>query len=267
MNIPNLSKLKGAFNVGKAVVAAHRPEILLATSVVGGIASTILGAKGGWDARGIVEEEKVNRDDGLGVELTKSEIANLTWKCYVPAGVALVGSVGSTTGLHLVHVKEKKALVTAGAIALEEAREKFKAWEKGETVGVLSDDEKQAILEERAERVPIGSNRSSHIENTDGEIEEMYLVRDMRTGRDIWSNRHRIEDALIEVNNVLSGSGDVEVNHFYRHAGFGTLPEGNKFGWSGCLVGLEWDTTVRDDGRPVRTFSFQPSPETGFEPS
>lgn len=280
MNIPNLSRLKGAFNIGKAIVAAHRPEILLATSVVGGIASTILGAKGGYEARGIVDAEQRRRDnqvDGEGViqpsaPLTAKEKADLTWKCYVPAGVALVGSVGSTTGLHFVHVKEKKALVTAGALALEEAREKFKAWEAENTIGTMSNEEKQKVLDDRAKNTPIGEENNSHVQNSDGEIEELYLVRDPQTGRDIWSNKARIEEAIVEVGNTINGSRHASLNEFYVNAGYQALPQAYEFGWSGVLPSISWTdengmpiTGVRDDGRPFRGFRFRPEPEKDYD--
>lgn len=278
MKIPNISKLKGAFGVGKAVLAAHRPEILLATSVVGGIASTILGARGGYEARDKIASEEMERvmmkltpeacveveelvnDDAN--RLTVKEKADLTWKCYVPAGLTLVGSVASTTGLHLVHVKEKKALVTAGAIALEEAREKFKRWEN-ETLGALDDGDVEKI-QERVFEGSMDKDGKVKFQNSDGEIEELYLVRDAFTGRDIFSNEQRIADGLNSLNRWLVKEGDVELNHFYGVAGFGNVELGDEVGWSGEPVSISWDLVQRDDGRPVRRFTFRPSPTRSY---
>lgn len=271
MNIPNIT---GLMKVGKTFILANRPEILFGASITATLASVVMAAKGGYEARGIVDAEQARREhdvDDAGVvkegPLTSKEKIQLTWLCYMPAAVTTIGALGSTTGLHIVHVKDKKMLAQAALSAIEEVKTSAKEFEKEHTLGVLSNDEKQKILEERAERVPIGEKLDSHIENSDGIVEPMYLVRDARTGRDIWSNDHRIEDALIEVNNVINGSGDCEINHFYNHAGFASIPDGTQVGWSGALVSLEWTETRRDDGRPVRVFTFRPTPEKGYDRS
>lgn len=261
MKLPNIM---GVVAVVKTFAAAHRPEILLGAAVTSTIGSTLLGAKGGWDARGIVEDYKLS----FGEEPDLKETAQMTWQCYLPAGLAMTTALGSQAGLHLVHVKDKKALVTAGAAALEELKSEYKQWEKENTVGVMSNEEKQKVLEERAKDVPITDeygNTASHVQDSDDMLMPMYPIRDGHTGRDIWSNVNRIEEAVNEVNSVIAGSGNVELNYFYTKAGFNVIPGGNDIGWSGALISLEWEETVRDDGRPVRQFIFRPSPEKGFD--
>lgn len=263
MKLPNIM---GFVGVVKTFASAHRPEILLGAAVTSTIASTALAAKGGYEAgQKVLKAEFSDLDldspEGKTQELSVKEKAQLTWTNYLPAGVALTTSLGSTAGLHLVHVKEKKALVTAGAVALEELKTEYRKWEKENTIGVMSEEEKQAVLEERLHSDPEGTL----VMNSDHEIEAMYLVRDGMTQRDIWSNQHRIEEAVIDVNSVIAGSGNVELNYFYTKAGFGTIPDGNNIGWSGALIDIKWEETVRDDGRPVRMFIFRPSPEKGFD--
>lgn len=257
----NLSHAKSLVSLGKTMIMAHRPELLFGASVVSTVGSVIAAARGGYQARGIVDQEIARRDAANEQEpaLTTKEMAQLTWKCYIPAAVGTVGALGSTTGLHIVHIHEKKALAASALMAIEEVKEEAKKFEK-ENLGILSNEEKEKVLEERA-----NENGVAEIQNTDGEIEELYLVRDARTGRDIWSNQHRIEDALIEVNNVINGSGECEIAHFYNHAGFAAIPDGIKYGWSGALVSVEWDDAHRDDGRPVRVFTFRPQPSTGYD--
>lgn len=278
MKLPNIAGIVG---VVKTFTMANRPEILLGTSLTATVGAIVLAAKGGWDARGIVDDERMSRvaspeppfDTFLeykeefekdAPEITVKEKIQLTWLCYMPATIAGATALGSTGGLHLVHVKEKKALVTAGLAALEEVKKEALQFEK-DNLGVVSNDEKQKILEERAQNTPIGEEGNSHVQSSDDYVEEMYLVRDGRTGRDIWSNQHRIEDALIEVNSVLNGSGNVELNYFYTKAGFNSVPDGLNCGWSGALVDVQWEETKRDDGRPVRVFTFRPTPSPGYD--
>lgn len=261
MKLPNIMGLVG---VVKTFAAAHRPEILLATGATTTVLSSVLAAKGGYEARGIIDAHRAE----TGTEPDIKEKVQLTWLCYMPATLACTTALGSQAGLHLVHVKEKKALVTAGAVALEELKAEYKKWEKENTIGVMSNEEKQKVLEERAEKTPIllnGEEEISHVQSSDDELEPMYIVRDSKTGRDIWSNYNRVEEAVNTVNNILSGGSPVELNYFYSQAGFNTIPDGDAMGWQGCMINLAWEETVRDDGRPVRQFIFRPSPKTGFD--
>lgn len=269
MKLPNI---KGLVQVGKVFVQTRRPELLLGAAITSTIGSVILAAKGGYEAGQMVMKAEfsdldLESEEAKTTPLNTKEKVQLTWLCYMPAAITTVGAIGSTTGLHIVHVKDKKALAATALAAIEEVKASA-----GDYVKEVEEAVKENTTEKAQEKI-----RNSYMEksadehgvarvmNTDGEIEELYLVRDGKTGRDIWSNRHRIEDALIEINNVLNGSGDCELNHFYQHAGFGQIPDGGKVGWSGALVELEWDTTTRDDGRPVRRFSFRPEPTTGYD--
>lgn len=289
MKIPNLSAMKGVFTIGKAFVLAHRPEMLFGASVVASIGSTALAAKGGYEARDKIADAEMERImyvlskeavqeveiqvNNPANRLTLQEKAALTWKCYVPAGLALTTAVGSTTGLHLVHVKDKKALVAAGMSALTELRAEAEEWMdeiEDATSEHLTDDEKKSVSErlreKRHEKLTKASGGKDHVNvcNTDGEIEELYLVRDNFSGRDIWSNEQRIADALNSLNRWLVQEGDCELNHFYGVAGFGNIPIGDDMGWSGEPVSISWDTVIRDDGRPVRRFTFRQTPRDGY---
>lgn len=254
MKLPNLSRLNGLIGVGKTFLSTHRPEILLGTSITATVGAVVMAAKGGYKSgQQVMAAEHPSFDFDLKTDvLDVKEKIQLTWMNYLPAAGLTAGALGSTTALHLVHVKEKKALATAALAAVDEVK-------KG--IVKVTDEETEKLLEDRADE-----NGIARIENGDGDIEEMYLIRDAWSGRDKWSNQHQIEDALIEVNMVLNNSGDVELNHFYTHAGFNTLPEGNRFGWNAKdMVSIEWSETKRDDGRPVRVFTFRPKPAEGFD--
>lgn len=265
MKIP---KIAGLLRIGKTYLAINRPEILFGTSIVSTVASVVLAAKGGYEARGLVDQE-IRERDLLNVQepaLTFKEKAQLTWKCYLPAATGTIGALGSTTGLHIVHINDKKKLAVAALSAVQEVQASADAYVADVKAAVeenvkLTPAKKEAIdnavMEKNADR----NGGSAYIQNTDGVVEELYLVRDGRTGRDIWSNTQRIEDAVNQVNEAMNHQGDVELNTFYTAAGFsGVYPEGDDWGWSGDHVMVIWKTDVRDDGRPVRRFDFRTPP-------
>lgn len=273
IKLPNIT---GIVKVGRNFIMAHRPELLLGAAVTSTIGGAILAAKGGYEARGIIERERADRvlngtEEWFPNYLAFSEAMDkapqipvkekiqLTWLCYMPAAITVTTSVASISGLHLVHVKEKKALATAALAAIEEVKEESKRYLKEETIGSMTEEEKEKILDDRAK-----SGESAVVKYADGEVEERYLVRDGRTGRDIYSNKQRIEEAILTVNNFIARHGDCDLNSFYENAGFDTTLDGEDWGWSGTWVDLVWDTTVRDDGRPVRRFVFRSAPKEGY---
>lgn len=244
MNLPDPS---GLIKIGKSIIQSRSPQLLLGASIGATIGAVILSAKGGYEARGIVDKAEAEKGQPLEVK----EKIQLTWLCYMPAALTTVTALGAQSGLHVVHVKEKKALAATYLAAAEQAKHELKK-------ATLTDEQMEKLAEKNKQGKVLTFNQ-------DGEVEEMYLIRDAKTGRDIWSNKNRIEDALNELNNVLNGSGDVELNTFYTYAGFPTIPDGDEEGWSGALLNLRWSTDQRSDGRPVKVFTFQPGPSKGYD--
>ena len=246
MNIPNIS---GLVKVVKPFVLANRPEILYGTSITATIASVVLAARAGYEARGRVEETQNPSVDLKNPEnpITLREKVELTWPCYISPVVGTVTAIGSTTGLHIVHISDKKQMAAATLAAIEEVKISSKQ-----------------LLNES---VPDNSiEKKETIQNSDGVVEDLYLVRDGRSGRDIWSNKLRIEDAINKVNEMINRDGDCGLNLFYSMAGFEELyPEGDDWGWSGSHVEIQWDNGVRDDGRPVKIFRFRKAPDKDYD--
>lgn len=259
-----MASLGGVYSVGKAFVAANRPEILFGTSIVSTVGAVVMAARGGYKSGYEIGQEDVKRL-AVGQDVLKSkEIAQLTWINYLPAAGATLGALGSTTGLHLVHIKEKKQLATAALIAVDQVRKEGEELKKEitQSLGVApSEDPKD--LDKAAKKSGIAK-----VVNRSGELEELFLVRDRKTGRDIFSNRLRIEDAMNLVNRQLARKEAVDLNTFYGYAGFESIPEGNDLGWNpGVDVEIAWvkESDIRDDGRPSRPFRFNPEPEDNYD--
>lgn len=258
IKIPNI---KGLVGIGKAAISAHRPEILFGTSVVTTISAVVAAGVGGYKSG----QQVLLIEQAEGRDLDVKEKIRATWTNYLPAAGCTVGALGSTTGLHIVHVKEKKQMAAAALMAIEEVRSQSKDY----IDDVIKEVEKTAGKETATEVRDnvLDPDRDGHVEyqSCDPEVEDLYLVRDGKTGRDIWSNTTRIEDAAAAVNHCISKQGDCDLNTFYSNAGFEITPDGDDWGWSGVWVELKWDTTVRDDGRPVKRFAFRTDPEKGFD--
>lgn len=258
-----LPNIKGLMTIGKAAVAAHRPEILFGASVASTLGAVVMAAKGGYESGRKIEQIETAE---LRVIPVKEKI-QLTWLNYLPAAGLTAGALGATTGLHLVHISEKKAIAAAALMAIDEIKNEANDY-KEQVLEIVSDDKK--THEEKKEEVEEVSNR---VFNTDGELSELYLIRCPITGRDIWSNKARIEEAMVEVGNCMNASSMASLNTFWEQAGWGRLEGlGEELGWSGVIPAISWHDQfhrpiagVRDDGRPWRGFRFLPEPEKGYE--
>lgn len=265
-----LPNIKGLAVLGKAAVAAHKPEILFGTSIVTTLSAVVMAARGGYKSgQEVMRAEYTDLDlvspDGKAKTLDVKEKIQLTWLNYLPAAGLTAGALGATTGLHLVHIKEKKAIAAAALMAIDEVREQSKEY----VDNVVKEIEKQTDPETKQKIVDAcldpDEDGKTLVQNSDHEIEELYLVRDARTGRDIWSNERRIDEAVNNINKWIGQHGDCDLNTFYSNAGFEATPDGDDWGWSGAFVELKWDEVKRDDGRPVRRFAFRTDAEKGYD--
>lgn len=272
MKFPKLPNVKGLATIGKSFVLANRPEILFGTSIVTTLAAVGLAAQAGYKSGQQVLQVELDMTDEVLEEMRVKktdlkEKVNLTWLNYLPAAGATAGALTSTTCLHLVHIKEKKAIAAAALMAIEEIRNEADAY-KEELISTV----KGELTDKQGEKVDAALEKSGLV-NSDGEVEDLFLVRCPITGRDIWSNKARIEEAMVEVGNCMNASSHASLNTFWEQAGWGRLNEiGEQLGWSGVIPAISWHDTfgrqiagVRDDGRPYRSFRFLPEPEKGYD--
>ena len=118
------------------ILKRHSPELLTGIGIAGMIFTTISAVKATPKALQLVDEREIKE----GKRLTNSEIIKTTWKCYVPAAVTGVCSVGCLIGASSVNARRNAALATAYTIsetALKEYKEK--------AVEVVGEKKEQAI--------------------------------------------------------------------------------------------------------------------------
>lgn len=260
IKVPNV---KGLASIGKAFVMANRPELLFGASIVSTVAAVVTAGIAGYKSgQKVLQAELDVTDEELDIQrvqkLDVKEKIQLTWMNYLPAAGLTGAALGSTTGLHLVHVKEKKALAAAALMAIEEVRKEAGAF-KDDVVKTL--DEK--LSPKKAEDVIEAVEEKQMARMVDAD--QLYLVRDEETGRPFYSTENKIQNAINEVNRMLQ-SRDVSLNDFYIWAGIPEIQKGEEIGWnSGDFIIVKWDDSHLEDGRPVRAFSFHSGPTRGFD--
>lgn len=289
MNIPKLPNVRGFLSVGKAFTMAHRPELLFGASIASTVAAVVMAAKGGYEARGIIEKESVRRwtdaVDGLEVgsiersaviagvpDLTLKEKVSLTWICYLPAAGLTGAALGSTVGLHLVHVKDKKAIAAAALMAIDEIKNEANDY-KEKVLDIVTDngatdDEKRARIEELTPEA--GWNTADVILES-----HQYWCFDDLANRPVKTNRDLIRRAgevlLAEINKT--GKGDL--NLFYDELDLAPSQMGSSLGWTkedvqgyGGKKGMEFISfglTDLPNGGSAVAFWFREPPTTDFQ--
>lgn len=263
MKIPKLPNLKGLGGIGKAFVMANRPELLFGASVVSTVAAVVTAGRAGYKSgqqvlRAEYSDLDLVSEEGKATPLDVKGKTQLTWMNYLPSAGLTGAALASTTGLHLVHVHEKKAIAAAALMALEEVRTEASAY-KDDVVAAIDETTSPKKGDEIVDKI---EEKQTYRMVESGSL---YMVVDAKTGRPFYSTENKIQNAINEVNRMLQ-SRDVSLNDFYVWAGVPEIESGEEEGWnSGDFITATWDDTHLEDGRPARIFKFNGAPRRGFD--
>lgn len=219
----NLSK---GVNTARNIITANSPVLLVGTAVAGVVSTGVLAARGGYKARGIIDEaEGRYRDVPTDQELTTVEKAQLTWPQYAVPAVTGASAIASVVGVHTIHSKRHAALaglyaVTAGK--MDDMRDKAEELLGSKKTQAFND----ALGQKAVDNNPIINHEVIVLP---GGSE---LMHDDWSGRWFMGSVPIIEKAMYEVNLLLTEGQEVSLNEYYDHVGLDPIPMGTSFGWS-----------------------------------
>ena len=245
--------LSSAVKTTKNVITANSPVLLVGTAIAGVVATGVLAARGGYKARGIIDEAELE-----GGELDTVEKVKLTWLCYAAPAITGASTIASVIGVHTIHSKRNAALAGLYAVAtskLDSYQEKAE-----EMLGAKKSQQlRDAIAQEAVDENPLKDER------------EIMLLRDNRGTElcyDTWSGRYFmgsmpiIDRAIAEFNLLLNKEGSAELNEFYEALGLSPVEMGLKFGWDGPqAIAIDYGQAMSLDGRPCISISFSSQPK------
>ena len=184
-----MSKLSVFFKAARNTASKHSPEILTGIGIAGMITTTVLAVKATPKALKLMDDARYDKEE----DLTVPEKVKVTWKCYIPATLLGLASVGCLIGANSVNLRRKAALATAYKLsetALAEYKEKVI-----ETVGEeKAKDIRSAIAKDKMEKNPV--TKSEVIITDKGES----LFCDSISGRYFKSDMNTIEKAVNTIN-------------------------------------------------------------------
>lgn len=256
-------KLTPYVRTAKNVITANSPSLLVGAAIAGVISTGILAARGGYKARGILDEEKARRAASVpdGVPLDTMEKVKLTWLCYAVPGVTAASSILSIVGVHTIHTKRHAAM--AGLYAVATGRLDAMTEEAEKLLGPKkAQDLTNAMAQRDVDGNPLNNNE---IILTD---EGKDLWHDEWSGRWFSSSLSSVQSSINEINRLIIDNGEATVNDFYDSLGIPTVPMGDDFGWQRATndsptpkVNGRYGSTRTPDGKAVNSIYFHEVPK------
>jgi energy-converting hydrogenase Eha subunit A len=241
-----------AIRTAKSVITANSPVLLVGTAVAGVIATGVLAAKGGYQARGIIDAAREEKD---GVEPTLPEKFSLTWLCFAAPVLTATSTVASVIGVHAIHTKRYAALAGLYAIATSKLDDMSAKAEEA-----LGSNKK--VQQFRDDLSQLSVERGDEFEDNEVIItgNGTELCFDEHSGRWFMSSHARLESAVNDLNHALL-SDNRSLNEFYDYIGLQGNSAGRLVGWnSGTKVSPKFSSVLTSDGRPAISFGFREEP-------
>lgn len=240
-------------NLG-GVLSKNSPHILTGLGCAGLLSTAILTAKATPKALMILEEEEVYREKKNFIPLTKFEKAKLTWKCYIPAGVVGITTMGCIVGANTVNAKRNAALASLYALSETAFRDyKTKVVEEiGKTKETKIRDE--VIKDHIAKNPP-----SNVIVAGTGEV----LCYDMQSGRYFMSSYETIRQKFNDLNYELRSEMRLDLNELYFALNLEPIELGNLMGFDLEKGQIEpvYSTQLDNTGKPCLVIDYDVYPK------
>ena len=250
-----MSKLSVFFKAARNTASKHSPEILTGIGIAGMITTTVLAVKATPKALKLMDDARYDKEE----DLTVPEKVKVTWKCYIPATLLGLASVGCLIGANSVNLRKKAALATAYKLsetALAEYKEKVI-----ETVGEeKAKDIRSAIAKDKMEKNPV--TKSEVIITDKGES----LFCDSISGRYFKSDMNTIEKAVNTINRRLLNEMSVSLTEFYSEIGLSPTSLSEELGWNmnDGQIEIDFSSQITDDGRPCIYIEYEIAPRYDY---
>lgn len=233
----------------------HSPEFLTGLGVTGMVLTTVTAVKATPKALQLVDEKEIKD----GKRLTKREIVQTTWKCYIPSAVTGICSIACVVGASSINAKRNAALAAAYAISVQDLADyKRKALE---VVGEKKEEAiRDAIAKEKLEQKPL--NNSEVVMTGKGET----LCYDPLSGRYFKSDIERLRKAENILNRRMLDEVHLSLNEFYGEIDLPEIDIGDNLGWDidKGYIELAFSSQLTPEGIPCLVMGHHRPPQYIF---
>ena len=268
----------------KAFLSKNSPVIAMSIGAVAGISSVVMAVKNTPKAitqldlkayakyAGEIKENEedsqsyldwLNVSDRLSSpeayfqKLTKKEIIQATWLCYLPSAILMTMSIGCFLAAFKITNGRAAAISSAYAIG-QRALDEY----QHEVLNILTKDQKKELqhnLNEKALAQTEVPNDSKLIIFGKGDT----LVFDELSGRYFLSDKETIRTAVNDFNQQIIWGSTQDLNDWYRILGLDDILIGEILGWnSDRMMDISFESMVAPNGEPclVLNYLIPPSP-------
>lgn len=189
------------------IFVTNGPHIMTAFGCVGVFTTAILAVKATPKALLLLDEYRAKHD-----ELSKLDAVKITWKEYVPAGIAGVLSVGCIIGSNAVNTKRNAALAAVCALS-EKAFREYQS-KVIETIGKNKENKiRDEVVGDRLKQA--STEKKEVIFTGNGNV----LCYDTASDRLFESNCESIRKSINDFNNDLMSEMSMSLNELYYRLG------------------------------------------------
>ena len=254
------TNMTALFKDFKMTANKHSPEILTGLGIAGMVMTTILAVKATPKALDLIEDRKEELDLGTREKLPLTETVKATWKCYVPATITCVTSIGCLIGASSVNLRRNAALTAAynlSATAFADYKDKVI-----ETIGERKEQAvRDKVAEDKLKEEPV--KPSTIIFTGNGNTR----CFDMVTKRRFTSDMETLKRIVNELNRrMIAGDDYISLNDFYYEVGLDPSLIGDELGWnvSSGLIELDFSSQLDTDGVPCLVIDYMFPPTRGY---
>lgn len=241
-------------NVKKTLIKKS-PEILIGLGVAGMVSTTIMAINTTPKAMRLIEDKEKEE----GKELSKKEVVQTVWKCYIPMMVTGVISISCIVGASRVNAKRNAALATAYTLS-ETAFSDYKE----QVIDAIGEKKEKEVKDKVAKKkIEDDSVTNREIIMTD---KGNSLCYDSVSGRYFYSDIDAIKKAENELNKRMISEMYLSLNEFYYAIGLKSTVLGNELGWniSDGLLDIHYSSQIAEDGRPCLVLQYHIAPRYDY---
>lgn len=239
-----------AINIGK-FISKNSPTILTIATVTGIGVTAFFCTNATIKAVRIVDELEEEKEEPL----TKLEIVQACWKCYIPAMASAGGSIVCAISSNAVNARRNAALASAYVLATDA----LKTY-KDKTEEILGASKSQQIQSEINQDVFKNNphDNATLIRTGYGET----LCLDSISGQYFRSSIEKVRWAINEANKELLNGGYVTINDLYYLLGLKESVLGSELGWhiEDGLIIVNFDSELNPDKEPCLVLNYPSLP-------
>lgn len=245
--------------IGQAV-SRNSPTILTGLSVAGLVTTVVLAVRATPKALQILEEEHAHRWNNPDFcDLTKKEIVQLTWRCYVPSAIMGSITIACIIGTNSINLKRNAALASLYSLA-ETTLKEYQA----KVVETIGEKKAKAIKDEVYK---------DKIKNHPVVDKEVFLTKigdtlcyDVISGRYFKSDIESIRKIQNDLNRRLISDMYISLNEIYYALGLPSTKMGEEVGWviEDGMLDFNFSSQLTDNGTPCLVIDYTVGPRYDF---